>query len=380
MAKLGVTHPHELVGRTELVVLRKDARKFPMNFSRYTQNPYSWFTAEALANIPNKACNDPQPVDHSVDSEFAEAMIEAAIEGRPHSARGIVGVNSDRTAFTQVIREVARQGHPELEHHSMEIRASGCFGQSTAAFATDQFAIHIEGGVSDGAFKSGTGFLAALSHAEDAAFDQIDSVVAGNTLGYGARGKIFADGLVGERVGILGNNEIVINIGGAHALEYALGGTLVALGKKGEDALGINAFAGSNADGFVWDESDRFPNFFMSGAWVTARRLEKGSDDDKIARLKTLVERHQELTNSVRAKEILDDWDRQIQNFWYVEPKVSEELARLREMFRDDYEALQESLGDPDAFLDSEIVHGGKPMKRRDFYRHAEGLELAGMS
>jgi glutamate synthase domain-containing protein 3 len=43
--------------------------------------------------------------------------------------------------------------------------------------------------------------------------------------------------------------------------------------------------------------------------------------EEHLAELKALIARHLELTDSARAREILDDWDRASHHFWRVAPK-----------------------------------------------------------
>jgi glutamate synthase domain-containing protein 3 len=69
---------------------------------------------------------------------------------------------------------------------------------------------------------------------------------------------------------------------------------------------------------FVFDEDGTFPNR-LNRELV---RSDPVSAPDEIAALKTMIQRHRELTGSKRALEILEDWSSQLERFWRVAPKL----------------------------------------------------------
>src|SRR5690606_27496442 len=128
------------------------------------------------------------------------------------------------------------------------------------------------------------------------------NVIAGNTIAYGATGgSLFLSGTVGERLAVRNSGATVVVEGcGDHGLEYMTGGVAVVLG-----ATGWNFGAGmSGGIAFVLDPDVRLPSrhnpamveLFPVGEGPTALLYQ------------TLLQRHQEVTGSVLAKELLADW------------------------------------------------------------------------
>jgi glutamate synthase domain-containing protein 3 len=105
---------------------------------------------------------------------------------------------------------------------------------------------------------------------------------------------------------------------GDHACEYMTGGTCVVLGP-----FGYNLGAGmTGGQAFVFDP-DGLLSARLNPQLVEAAKL----DDPQAAELRFLLERHRELTGSVRATRMLDDWDAALRSFWRVAPVG--EVARI---------------------------------------------------
>ena len=143
--------------------------------------------------------------------------------------------------------------------------------------------------------------------------DAGEPVLAGNTCLYGATGgDLFVAGSVGERFAVRNSGATaVIEGAGDHCCEYMTGGTVVVLGD-----VGWNLGAGmTGGEAFVWDPHHRLPARINS-ALVEAER----PDAEALEELRWLVERHQELTGSTRAAELLADWERTADQVWHVLP------------------------------------------------------------
>ncbi|MBW3547387.1 MAG: hypothetical protein KY452_04515, partial [Actinobacteria bacterium] len=98
---------------------------------------------------------------------------------------------------------------------------------------------------------------------------------------------------------------------GDHCCEYMTGGTIVVLGP-----VGYNLGAGmTGGQAFVWDPSTQLIAR-LNSALVEAER----PDAESLEELRWLVERHHELTGSVRAADLLKDWDTALDHFWHVLP------------------------------------------------------------
>ena len=172
--------------------------------------------------------------------------------------------------------------------------------------------------------------------------DKNDSIIVGNTVLYGAiAGKCFFRGFAGERFAVRNSGAVAVVEGlGDHGCEYMTGGIVVVLGPTGRNfAAGM-----SGGIAYVLDEDGTFSercNLSMvelepipeeddlmeseghqSGDIEHHGRVHLSSDMTKYddERLRFLVEKHYEFTNSEKAKLILDDWDNHRPKFIKVMP------------------------------------------------------------
>ena len=123
-------------------------------------------------------------------------------------------------------------------------------------------------------------------------------------IGYGGTsGKIFINGLAGERFAIRNSGMYCVAEGvGDHGCEYMTGGTVVILGK-----VGVNFAAGMTGGfAYVYDENGHFDlSCNMDG--IDLESVECNSDAEK--ELKKLIKEHLDATHSPKAKHILDEWE-----------------------------------------------------------------------
>jgi glutamate synthase domain-containing protein 3 len=91
-------------------------------------------------------------------------------------------------------------------------------------------------------------------------------------------------------------------------------GTVVVLGPYGRN-LGAGMSGGET---YVHDPGGRL-RVRLNAQLVEARRL----DPDEATLLRSLVERHAELTGSAKASALLRRWDAASEEFWHVAPKAA---------------------------------------------------------
>jgi len=190
------------------------------------------------------------------------------------------------------------------------VRLTGSAGQSFGAFLTHGVELELHGEANDYVGKSmGGGRIVIRPPANDAG----QPVLAGNTCLYGATGgEVFLAGSVGERFGVRNSGATAVVEGaGDHCCEYMTGGTVVVLGP-----VGYNLGAGmTGGQAFVWDpDGELLPR--LNTALVEGER----PDAESLEELRWLVERHLELTGSLRAGELLKDWDATAEHLWHVLP------------------------------------------------------------
>ena len=124
----------------------------------------------------------------------------------------------------------------------------------------------------------------------------------GNTVLYGATGgRLFAAGRAGERFAVRNSGAVAVVEGvGDHGCEYMTQGVVVVLGSTGR-----NFGAGmSHGFAYVLDEDGVFPDRY-NPELVTIQRVTEAEDE---ASLRSLIEEHAAATGSPRAQAILKDW------------------------------------------------------------------------
>ena len=149
--------------------------------------------------------------------------------------------------------------------------------------------------------------------------DATENIIVGNTVLYGAtRGEAFFRGVAGERFAVrLSGASAVVEGTGDHGCEYMTGGTVVVLGKTGRN------FAAGMAGGiaYVYDEDGSFESRCNTAMVALEPVLDadaqasevdravwhRGECDEEI--LRSLLEKHHRWTGSLRARELLDNWD-----------------------------------------------------------------------
>src|SRR5690606_37229891 len=143
-------------------------------------------------------------------------------------------------------------------------------------------------------------------------------------------------GMAGERFGVRNSGvTAVVEAVGDHGCEYMTGGTVVILG-----AAGRNFAAGmSGGVAYVLDEDGTFPSRCNPQMVL----LETFANDAEVERVRGLIQRHAELTGSLRALEILERWTDYARHFVKVMPKDYKRVLQALE------KAQQQGLSGDDA-------------------------------
>jgi glutamate synthase domain-containing protein 3 len=142
-----------------------------------------------------------------------------------------------------------------------------------------------------------------------------ESILVGNVVLYGATsGEAFFNGIAGERFAFRNSGATAVVEGvGDHGCEYMTNGTVVVIG-----ATGRNFAAGmSGGWAFVYDDAGDFSTRHCN---QTSVDLEPLVNDEDVALVRGLLERHRDLTGSPRAAWILEHWADAQANFIKVFP------------------------------------------------------------
>ena len=218
--------------------------------------------------------------------------------------------NGDRTIGAALGGALALEFGSTTPRGGVHVHLDGEAGQSFGAFITDGIWLDLTGEANDYVGKGqGGGRIVIRPPADDAGLP----VLAGNTCLYGATGgTVWIAGSVGERFAVRNSGATAVVEGtGDHCCEYMTGGTVAVLGP-----IGYNFGAGmTGGQAFLWDPQGR-AQALINPALVEGLRLDSEGQVD----LKFLLERHQEMTGSIRATELLADWPASVADFWHVVP------------------------------------------------------------
>ncbi len=212
--------------------------------------------------------------------------------------------NSDRTVGTELSGVIADKfGEKKLPEDTIHINLNGVAGQSFGAFLAPGITLELTGEANDFVGKGLSGGKIIVKKPQNAAFNADDNVIAGNVIGYGGTsGKIFLNGITGERFAIRNSGMTLVAEGiGDHGCEYMTGGRVVILGR-----VGVNFAAGMTGGiAYVYDEKGHF-DLSCNLTDVDLESVEAQSDAE--AELKALIEEHLKLTGSLKAQKMLADW------------------------------------------------------------------------
>jgi glutamate synthase domain-containing protein 2/glutamate synthase domain-containing protein 3 len=320
LAALGATSLNDVIGHPELLRVR-----MPADEPRAAKISLAAMLAVPAGDHPRhctRARNDRKA--ETVDAEMIERSMPALERGEPVEFEMRVR-NTHLTIGGRLASEVTkRHGEHTLAPGTITARLHGTAGQSFGAFCVEGIRLLLTGEANDYVGKGLTGGELVIRAAEDAAFDASRSVLAGNTILYGATcGSLFIGGRVGERFAVRNSGaESVVEGVGDHGCEYMTGGHVAILGPIGRN------FAAGFTGGLVHilcEQDDLEAH--INRALVTVGALE---DPEEIGTLRNLIERHRSFTGSAKAARLLEDWDGAVKQFVRIVPKDAEREVEPR--------------------------------------------------
>ncbi|GAB2608405.1 glutamate synthase large subunit [Streptomyces capparidis] len=251
----------------------------------------------------------------ALDNELIRLAADAlaaptAEEAQPVRAQVAIR-NINRTVGTMLGHEVTRRfGGAGLPDDTIDITFTGAAGQSFGAFVPRGVTLRLEGDANDYVGKGLSGGRIVVRPDRRADHLAEYSVIAGNTLAYGATGgEMFLRGRVGERFCVRNSGATVVAEGvGDHGCEYMTGGRAVVLGETGRNfAAGM-----SGGIAFVVDLDPANVNPGLVGT------EEPDAEDRRW--LHDVVRRHHEETGSTVAEALLADWENAVRRFSKIIP------------------------------------------------------------
>jgi glutamate synthase (NADPH/NADH) large chain len=326
MAEMGVRKLDDLIGRSDLLEMRKGIEHWKaqgLDFSKIFYRP------EMPDDVARFNC---EAQDHGLDKALDNRLIEAA--GPALEQRKKVDIETEvrnvhRSVGGMLSNQVARRyGHDGLADDTIHVRMTGTGGQSFGVFLARGITFDLEGDANDYVGKGLSGGRIIVRPPKSFSGVPSENICVGNTVLYGAvEGEAFFCGVGGERFAVRNSGATAVIEGvGDHGCEYMTGGTAVILGETGRNfAAGM-----SGGIAYVFDESGLFAKR-CNPAMVTLEEVlpaaEQSSSEpwhrdiaDEVL-LKQLIESHLRYTGSEVARRILADWEHARSKFVKVFPK-----------------------------------------------------------
>jgi glutamate synthase (ferredoxin) len=313
MAHLGFRTFSEMIGRADRLETKKAVEHWKargLDFSKLLHQPRQASDAERFCQVPQN-----HRLEEALDHQMLVRLCGPALERR-EPVRTVIPIrNSNRAVGAMLGSEVTRRyGAAGLPDDTIRLHFKGAAGQSFGAFMPKGITFELEGDANDYIGKGLSGAKLVVYPPKGSTFRPEENIIIGNVALYGATsGEAFISGVAGERFGVRNSGVTAVVEGiGDHGCEYMTGGTVVVIGVTGRNfAAGM-----SGGVAYVLDEAGDF-----------AVRCNKematlhGLAEDDVAELKRLLERHAELTRSLRARDILARWEAFAPKFIKVLPK-----------------------------------------------------------
>ena len=312
LASIGARSLEEVIGRADLLtqVSRGSAHLDDLDL-----NPLL-IAVDGASKIKYDLNKPRNPVPDTLDAEIVKDAARFLNDGEKMQLEYAVQ-NTSRTIGTRtsshIVRNFGMRNNLQPDHLTVKLKGSA--GQSLGAFAAPGLKIVVSGDANDYVGKGLSGGTVVVRPTMSSPLVASENTIIGNTVLYGAtNGYLFAAGRAGERFAVRNSGaKVVVEGAGSNACEYMTGGVAVILGQ-----IGPNFGAGMTGGmAYLYDpEGKSAPMMNMEtlvSCPVTVAHWE--------TQLRDLVQRHADETGSLKAAEILQNWDAEKANFVQVCPK-----------------------------------------------------------
>ena len=229
--------------------------------------------------------------------------------------------NTDRSIGARLSGAIAKaHGNHGMDEEPITLHFRGTSGQSFGAFNAGGLHLELEGEANDYVGKGMAGGRLVVRPPRGARYEARSTPILGNTCLYGATGgELFAAGRAGERFAVRNSGALAVVEGaGDHCCEYMTGGVVLVLGK-----VGLNFGAGFTGGlAYVLDQDRDFVDRY-NHELIDIHRISPEGFENYRQHLHRLVSRHRELTGSIWAQQVLDEFRDYVGKFWLVKPKAA---------------------------------------------------------
>ncbi|MEP4532505.1 MAG: glutamate synthase large subunit [Cyclobacteriaceae bacterium] len=296
MAELGFKTVNEMVGQSEVLKVKSDLEHWKLKKIDFSPILNKEMVPESFGVYQQLEQN------HELENVLDRKIIRDYLDkGQNHRLYKII--NTDRSVGTMFSHEVSKKyGSKGIQMNKARVVFQGSAGQSYGAFLAPGIEFELQGEANDYCGKGLSGGNLIIKVPEGSTFKASENIIIGNVAFYGATsGKAYINGMAGERFCVRNSGvETVVEGIGDHGCEYMTGGRVIVLGETG-----VNFAAGmSGGIAYILDHDKKFHDR-LNTEMVELEEL----DSDDISYVKTEIQNHFDATDSVKAKEVLDNWE-----------------------------------------------------------------------
>ena len=323
MAQLGFKNFRDMIGHVDKLQMQSAIEHYKgrgLDYSMIFHQPKTDSQAELYNSSSQKYL-----LEEHLDWDIIE-KVKATFEKKQKVNIAFPIKNTDRTIGTILSNHLVKKFGPDgLDDDAMNLTFTGSAGQSFGAFLIKGVTMRLIGDSNDYLGKGLSGGRIIVETPPGSPFLPHENIIVGNTLLYGAtRGEVFINGMAGERFGVRNSGATAVVEGvGDHGCEYMTGGLVVVLGQTG-----CNFAAGmSGGIAYVLDEHQLFDTL-CNLDMVDLESVWRQEDKDLLF---GLIQKHEKLTRSSRARRVLDAWPDMVGRFVKVIPiDYRKALERMR--------------------------------------------------
>ena len=313
MSIIGIAKLEDLIGRSDLLEARevKLTKTNQIDLSCLISNNSSEYKSDRSWLLHDKNAHSNGPVLE--DNLLKDKNLTNAITKHQTFSKEINIINTDRSVCARISGEIADKHGNKGFQGELNLNFYGYAGQSFGAFLLQGMIVRLKGEANDYVGKSmNGGSISIVPPIKNE--NSSDQVIIGNTCLYGGTGgELFALGRAGERFAVRNSGvKAVVEGTGDHCCEYMTGGVVVVLGTTGRN-VGAGMTGGV---AFILDLEnnlkDKINNEIIELTSLTTIEQEQ--------LLKPLIEKHFSQTKSLKAHQILLNWQTYKERFKVLIP------------------------------------------------------------
>jgi len=317
LAELGFSSLSEIIGRTDLLKQVKgntDKHK-KLNLKKLLIS---------VKNGSSKYCTTKsnKPFDQAILAKKILKDVLPLIKKKEKAILSYKIKNFNRSIGANISGAIARlYGNYGLKSKPITLNLEGTAGQSLGVWNASGLNITLTGDANDYVGKGMAGGKIIIKVPKILKELARKMIIIGNTCIYGATGgKLFAEGIAGERFGVRNSGcTAIIEGSGDHTCEYMTGGSIIVLGKTGNN-FGAGMTGGLS---FVYDEDNTFAKKINTESVEIAKLSEAMFTEHQKYLLKSLKEYYKD-TGSYIAKSIILNFKEEINKFVIIKPRASD--------------------------------------------------------